>query len=334
MAILREEDFDAFLKRRVLTANGILIHGNDDAAVALLGRQAAKAVGSDVQRVDSAAAKASPGTFMDDFLALSLLGDRQVLFVDGADEYCLKFLEPALAFAEPANFAVVLASGLGKSSKLRVATETSGMFFSLAVYEEEEAKLAARVGKFLAGHGLHWSPGAEESFFSATGTDRAVAMQEVEKLSLYMLGRTEIGESDVDAICGNLSEFSSDDLIDAALAGNLEESDRIMSRLGSEAKNLLPLIQLHLNTLQNLRAEIERGSSVESAIASARPPIFFKRKPALISQLRRFSMIDLIEIQEAFSAAIFQSRKMADLAEATVNRTILSIGRLARSKSN
>jgi len=71
-----------------------------------------------------------------------------------------------------------------------------------------------------------------------------------------------------------------------------------------------------------------------AALAAAKPPIFFKRKPALLDQLRKFAMKDLLEIQEAFSSAIFQSRKLADLGETTINRTLLAIARLARSKSN
>jgi len=334
MAALREEEFETFLRRRINASNGIVIHGNDEAAVSLLGRQAAKAVGGDVRRVDITAAKATPGTFMDDFLSLSLLGGRQVLLVDGADEYCLKFLEPALSYGELANLVIVLASSLGKSSKLRVAAESGTLFSSLAVYEEDEAKLAQRIRKFLEGQGLRWGTDAEEAFFAATGVDRAMAMQEIEKLALYMWGRAEVSEADVQAICGNSAEFNSDELIDAALAGNLEETDRIVSQLGAEVRNLLPLIQLQLNTLQNLRAEMERGTSAESAIASAKPPIFFKRKPALLAQLRKLSMNDVLEIQEAFSAAVFQSRKMADLADATISRTFLSIARLSRSKSN
>ena len=334
MGVLREDEFETYLKRRVSSSNGILIHGNDEAAVSLLGRQAAKEIAGDIQRVDVAVAKASPGAFMDDFLSLSLLSGRQVLIVDGADEYCLKFLEPAFTFGELANFVIVLASSLGKASKLRAGAEASGQFSSLAVYDEDEAKLSARVREFLEGQGLHWSADAEAAFFAATGADRAMAMQEAEKLSLYALGKSEITEADVLAICGNVAEFNSDELIDAALTGNLEETDRIASQLGSETRNLLPLVQLHLNTLQNLRAEMERGSTAESVIAAAKPPIFFKRKPALLNQLRKFSMKDLLEIQEAFSSAIFQSRKLADLGEATINRTLLSIARLARSKSN
>ena len=334
MGVLREDEFEAYLKRRLSSTNGILIHGNDEAAVSLLGRQAAKAIAGEIQRVDVAAAKASPGAFMDDFLSLSLLGDRQVLFVDGADEYCLKFLEPAFAFGELANFVIVLASSLGKASKLRAGAEASRQFSSLAVYDEDEAKLAARVRKFLEGRGFHWGADAEAAFFAATGADRAMAMQEAEKLSLYVLGKSEITEADVLSICGNVAEFNSDELIDAALSGNLEETDRIACQLGAETRNLLPLVQLHLNTLQNLRAEMERGSTAEGVIAAAKPPIFFKRKPALLNQLRKLSMKDLLEIQEAFSSAIFQSRNVADLGEATINRTLLSIARLSRSKLN
>jgi DNA polymerase III subunit delta len=332
LAILREEEFDGFLTRRLSAMNGILIHGVDEAGVAQLARQVAKKLGGELQRVDVGASKTSPGTFMDQFLSLSLLGDRQVLVVDPADESCLKFLEPALAYGQPANFAILRADALGKTSKLRAACEASGLFASLAIYEEDEGKLRARIAKLLAADNLSWGEDAEDAFFAAVGGDRSVAAKEAEKLVLYCFGQRQVNVADVAAICGDTAEFDTDELIDAVLAGNLEAADRMIMSFGADTRSVFVLLQLHLSKLLSLRMDMERGMNADAAVRNAKPPIFFKRKNAIMDQLRILSLNDLIEIQDSIQATILLSRKNAALAETINNRALLSLARLCRSK--
>ena len=312
--------------------NGILVHGVDAAAVAGLGRQVASQLGGTPQRVDVASAKASIGVFQDSFLSLSLLGDREILFVDGADDSCLKFLEVSLVFEQPANFVILLADSLSKSSKLRAACEASKLFAALALYEEDRGKLYARVEKHLVSLGLRWAEGAEEAFFASVGTDRMIVLQEAEKLVTYCHGQTEISESDVNEVCGDTAEFDADQLIDAVLGGDLESTDRIMTSLGNDTRSFFMVLQLHISKLQSLRTEMERGQTLDMVVKNAKPPIFFKRKAAITNQLRKLELNDLVDIQETISATTFQSRKNAGLADAINNRALLSLARLARSR--
>ena len=192
MAILREEEFDHFLKRRLSVMNGLLIHGADEAAVSLLTQNVVTALKGETVQVDIAGAKAAPGSFMDQMLSLSLLGDRQVLLVEGADEACLKFLEPAFALSAVANFVLITSSNLGKMSKLRSAAEATNLFACLAIYDEDISVARERIRKLLAGQNLSWGQGAEEAFFDAVGHERAIVTSEANKLSIYALGQDSI----------------------------------------------------------------------------------------------------------------------------------------------
>ncbi len=332
MTVLREEEFDSFLKRKLGAMNGILIHGADQSAVALLSRQVVKHLNAEPQRVDLSEAKSSPGTFKDAFLSLSLLGDRQVFLVDPADELSLKFLQQVFNDTHVANFVVIQADNLGKTSKLRAACEASEMFACLAIYEEDPSRLSMRVQKLLSANALQWGEDAEDSFFTSVGSDRSIVLQEAEKLILYMMGQNEITVSDVAAICGDTAAFDADQLIDAVLSGDLETTDRIITSFGGDTRSLFALLQLHVAKLQGFRADMERGTTADLAVKNAKPPVFFKRKPAIMNQLRILSMLDLIEIQDTIAQLTLQSRKNAALAEAMNNRALLSLARLARSR--
>ena len=332
MTVLREEDVAGFLKRRLAHSNGILVHGADAAAVSVLARSVGAALGGDIQTVDTSLAKSAPGGFMDQMLSLSLLGDRQILFVEGADDSTLKFLDAAFAEQRICNFVLVTAEALGKTSKLRVAAESAVLFASLAVYEEEQSVARVRVRKILEADNLLWAPTAEDEFFDTVGHERAVVTREVQKLALYARGQTQISAADVTAVCGDVASFEVDELIDAILGGDLESTDRIFIRLGADQQKFFPLFALHLNKLQGFRSEMENGATADSVARNAKPPIFFKRKNAILAQIRCLSLEDVINVQETLQAAILQSRKMADLSSPITSRALLAIARLCRSK--
>ncbi len=310
--------------------NGLLIHGADEAAVNLLGRQVTQQLGVEAQRLDVASFKSAPGEFFDRFLSLSMFGDRETLLLDDADEACFEFLEPAFRHSALANFVVILCSSLGKMSKLKLAAEESALFGCLVVYEEDEVKLHARIRKLLAAQGLTWGTDAEGQFYSAVGHNRALVGGEAEKLALFTHGQTEISADDVAAICGDTAEFDADDLTDAVLGGDLENVDHISANMGAALRSFFPLFNLHIAKLQSLALEMERGMNAQSAVHNAKPPIFFKRKPTIVHQLKQLSLQNLIDIQLAIHESTLLSRKNADLADAINNRTLLAIARQCR----
>ena len=331
MGALREEEFETFLKSRVSTMNGLLVHGADSAAVSMLARRVISSFG-DISQIDVASAKSAPGGFMDKMLSLSLLGDRQLLFVDGADEACLKFLEPAFSQNSLCNFVLITADNLNKSSKLRTAAEASNLFACLAIYEEDGAAVRERVRKLLAAEGLSWAPAGEDLFFDSVGQQRTIVSSEIEKLVIYARGQKLLGPEDVGAICGDVASFEIDELVDAVLSGDMETADRIFQALGSDQQRFLPLFVLHLTRLQQMRADIEEGVALDGVLRGAKPPIFFKRKSAFAGQLRALTLLNILTIQETVQAAVLQSRKFGDLSGPIIGRALLAITRQCRAR--
>jgi DNA polymerase III subunit delta len=338
MAILRAEDFEAFLKHRAAKMNGLLLHGNDAEAVGVLARQATREVagqqaGSSVH-LDMAALKENPSRLVDEFQSLSLLGDRQIIVVDGVDDTVLKFAEPVIYAKSIANFVILLAGSLGKSSKLRVACEEASLCASLVIYEEDQGALAARLRRQIAEQGQRWVGDAEAAFFERVGFERACVEQEIGKLTLYCWGLTEITDDDVAAICGDTASYGTDELIDAIMQGDLAKTDRMSMSFDGDQRTLLIMLLNHLTKLQSLRSELDNGGSVDSVVRNAKPPIFFKRQNTIKSQLKNLDLAYLIALQEQVSAAIFQTRKLPDIGESITNRTLLSVARSAGAKLN
>ncbi len=339
MTVLREDGFEQFLKRQINSLNGVLVHGADSAAVAGFGRQIVRAIAGsagDGERFDASILKDGAGRIQDEFYSLSLLGDRRVLWIDGVGDTHLKTLLDIIKSSHPANFVFLSADSLTKTSKLRVACEVATKFGALALYEETIESIRTRLGALISKAGLKWEDGAEDLFYEIVGIDRSVATQECEKLTLYCLGQSTITSTDVLAVCGDTASSSSDSLIDSMLMGDLESVDRMIGNLDSDAggqRMILSSAISHLVRLQELRGIMDGGANADTAVRGARPPIFFKRQLAVISQLKKFDAPELLSMQQSLAAATFQTRKNADLADAVAGRALLSLARLARSKS-
>lgn len=340
MTILREDGFEQFLKRQCSTMNGVLVHGSDSASVASFGRQVVRAVvgsGGEAERYDASILKEGAGRIVDEFYSLSLLDDRRVIWIDDVGDGNLKALLDIISSTQSANFVFLSADSLSKSSKLRIACEDAAKFGALALYEEGIEAVRIRLGTLIARAGLNWDDGAEESFLEIVGIDRSVVTQEFEKLTLYCLGQTTISSADVLAVCGDTASSSSDGLIDAMLIGDLESVDRMFGNLDSDTggqRMILSSAISHLVRLQELRGIMDGGTNADTAVRGARPPIFFKRQSAVVSQLRKFESSELMTMQQSLAAATFQARKNADLGDAITGRALLSLARLARSKSS
>src|SRR2546430_17712808 len=86
--------------------------------------------------------------------------------------------------------------------------------------------------------------------------------------------------------------LSLDDALLAAAEGDAAALDRALSRVFQEGESPVTVIRAllrHLQRLHLLAARIAGGGSVEDAIRSARPPIFFKEQDSYRRQLQRWS---------------------------------------------
>jgi DNA polymerase-3 subunit delta len=340
MALLKEEEFEGFLKQRLSAFSGLLIHGDDEAVISSMAAQSISRLIKEsatpllVEELDSASCRKSPGLFSDALNAMSLLGDKSLLVLESVDDSCLSFLAPLFEHRPGGNFVVLKAHALKKDSSLRVAVETNKYCAAVAVFPDDERTAAARARSFLKDKDLSWGEGAEQSFFDLVGFDRPIVMQELGKLALYCFGSKIVTLEDVNSICGDLAEGSMDDLIDAMLAGDVLGVDQgLEGAVAKDNKSVLPLLSLHLSRLAAFSSAMAEGQNADAVIRAARPPVFFKRRSAIINQLNRLSLLQLVELQTAVQALVLKARQLGSISDAAISRALLSMTRNLKSRS-
>lgn len=334
MAALREQDLADFLKKTSATQNGVLLYGNDAAAISTALRQVIVAFsgGEEALRLEVSSLRSDAALLDDAFRSMSLLGDRRLIVVDSVGEPQLGLVQSVLTATALGNFIVLVADSLKRDSKLKAAVEAAPLFSSVSFYEETGGALVQRAESILRQHGMTFESGASERFVDLCGGDRTVVMAEAEKLSLYCWPAKSISVEDVEATCGDQAEFEADALIQTMLDGDLDGTDRIFTSMRNtgDSKSILIMVQMHLARLEQVSAAVAKGIDVSSACRAARPPFFDKQQAAAGRHIRIFSGDELGRVQVSVQQAILQARQLADLGDAVTGRCVLSVARLAR----
>jgi DNA polymerase III subunit delta len=337
VTVIREDQLGRLLERQIATLNGILVYGDDQAAAENIAVRIAQKISGDTGaalRLEASAINSDPAILIDEFRATSLLGDRRAMIVSGAGETVLKHLQPVINATFIGNFIVLVAGSLNKSSKLRSALEASNYFAVLPLYEARQQDLAASLDEIMKANGMSLDPEARQVFFELVGNERTLVLQEAAKLAIYAQGQKTISRNDVIAACGDLAETAVSDLIEDVLGGNIAAIEAMSSGSGDDEaalRNSLPLFNYHLSQLQLLQLDRASGKSIESAIASARPPVHFSRRKSFERQLRVLDAGILEQFQQSVEHLTEVSRKNASLSSPIVGRGLMALARKVRS---
>lgn len=336
MTAIKPAGLDSFLRKPDPAIAALLIYGDEPDAVRDLASRAVKKVAGSLDDpftvttlLDQDLA-GDPARLTDEVQSISMFGGQKAIWVKGAGDAFLKAVLPVLDAKMGGNLVVAEATALAKSSQLRALFEKSPHALVIPLYEAEPGEIAQLVEQLLAKDNLRIGPDALTRFMALAGTSRGLVRREAEKLALYCLGNERVSLEDVEAVCGNDTGATADELADSVFSGDVEAADRLfhdLVRSGQDAGRLLGAVHQQAMRLQEFRTAIDRGAQAEQVLKQARPPVFFKRQPTVQAQLRAWSLSDLVTAGSTLGANVLSARRNAILAEAIAGRCLLSLAR-------
>jgi DNA polymerase-3 subunit delta len=268
--------------------------------------------------------------------AVSMFGDRTLVRVDGLDEDCLAAVAQLLD-APPGNPVVAVGGAFKKGSKLVALAEKSLGAAILQSYEpalRDALRLATEIGTPL---GLRASREAATALFEAAGGDRTLIRRELEKLSLYLDSGVDrpkpLERSDVEAIgvgVGDADQFA----LGAAVASGrpaqvVDLLGRLPAGMGIPA---LRAVERRFALLLTLRAVVDGGASPQTAVDSARPPIFWKEKDAVAGELGLWSTLMVVRALADLLRAERDIKASGSLGDIVAHAAILLLARRAAAR--
>jgi len=183
--------------------------------------------------------KQDPARLADEAASIAMLGGRRVVRIRGAADGTAKIFESFLS--DPAGDALILveAGELGPRSSLRALFENAKNAATIACYADGREQIESLIRSRLAAEGLAPEPDALDYLLQNLGSDRGVTQNELEKLILYAgpkAAADKPGEKrmvtldDARASVGDNAGSSLDEVIDAAMTGDLDGLDTALAR--------------------------------------------------------------------------------------------------------
>ena len=329
---LKPQAIDGFLARPDARIATVLLYGPDAGLVAERARALAGRVVDDLAdpfRVSELSAdelRAAPRRLVEEAQALCLMGGRRLVRVRDAGDLASAAVRDLLALPTQEGFVILEAGDLGGSSSLRKLVEDAATAMAVPCYRDEAAALGGLVRALLAEHRLRAGADVADYLESHLGGDRAVTRAEIAKLALYMADRPGVVVTleDAAALVGDSSAMGVEDAVHAAVLARRPELDRALDRLLAEGEAPVRLLRAAAALLRLLRLSGGLATaSIESVLAGARPPIFFRHRPVFAEALRRWSPEALAAALAMLQAAELRC-KTAAAPDALICRTALA----------
>jgi DNA polymerase-3 subunit delta len=209
---------------------------------------------------------------------------------------------------------VIEAGELDARSKLRTLCEKeASIAVAIPCYIEDAGARQNTIAAHLKEEGLTAPRDVVRALADILPPDRLAMRSELDKLALYLKGKTEVTRDDVTAVIADASGNELDDLVTAVCGGDAPRAMSLLDHFFAEQAScvmLLRAMQRQLLRLQLCKGLIEQGLSTGEAFKKLSPPVFWKAEEPMKRQLSRFSA-DRIE------------KRLAELleAEAAVKRT-------------
>jgi DNA polymerase-3 subunit delta len=339
LSIIGNAAADAFIKRLPPDLIFFLVHGGDEGlAHERVKGIVAAALGGEADplrlvRFEGDALARDAGALADEAYAIPMFGGRRAIWIDAQGRDLLPALEPLFERPPRDCVIVVKAGALKKGTALRNAFDKLGAGASIECYADEERSLGPLIDAEARAAGLAISPDARQLLMALLGADRQTTRGEIAKLMLYAHDKGRIEVEDVEAIVADAAPSGLDDLVEAALVGDMQALEAAASRYfreGGEADLLMIRVIARTLLVYRLRLEMEQGKSFDMAAQALFLRLPLASRAALAREADRWSSSTLARALPSLRAASARVRAEPKLRDALAMRALWSLAQRAR----
>lgn len=333
---LQFRDIEPFVKKPDPRAVAILVYGPDEGLVreriALLAKSAVADINDpfNVAEFSAHVLDDNPARLSDEALSISMMGGRRVVIVRNAGDGVTKPLESLLAtLTTDGNLVLIEAGNLTPRSSLRILCESAANAAALPCYVDDERDLTRVIADGLRAQGFTISSDALTFMAANIVGDRGITRSEIDKLVTYM-GTTSknVTLDDVTACVGHSATLPIDDLLRHIGTGQIADADRTMANLLSEdvaPVTIARALQHHFWKLHAARSRMDAGMTADQSVAKIKPPLFFKQKPAFVTQMTSLPQAQIEQALNVVISAEARCKQTGADPKLIMSRAVLSL---------
>ncbi|MGH1352865.1 MAG: DNA polymerase III subunit delta [Methyloligellaceae bacterium] len=327
-----------FIKAPDKNVRAILVYGPDIGQVRENSSLLAKALSIDTEdpgeiiTIDDAESGASPDRLAVELQMVPMFGGSKVVRFRPAAKTNNNQIEELTKNTNLQAYLIVEGGDLKKSAKLRQIFEKSKNAVALPCYADDNRSLIQVIEEELVKENLSISSQARQHLANQLGADRGLSRTEIQKLLIYVNGKSTIEIEDIDAVIGDSSSLSLDAVFYATtggrLAAALESLDKAIAS-GNAPSAILILLNRHIARFHKVRAELDRGDSLDFTIKRLRPPLHYKVQDEFKRQINRWSEKKLLIALDLIQQTTLRCRSKNAMELVFIERLLMSLSQMA-----
>ena len=227
---------------------------------------------------------------------ISLFEKNKIFFIENANDKILQFIQEFENILSDRKI-FLFSDLLDKKSKLRNYTEKSKKCACVACYEDNEISIKKLINLKLNGFsGL--SPQNIKLIIEHTNLDRSKLNNELNKIISCFPNKNILTEK-LEVLLNVKANTDFNKLNDEAFLGNKVNTNKLLAQtVMDNEKNIFYLNIINQRLEKLLQINNLNKSSIENAINNLKPPVFWKDKPNLTNQAKKW---DKCKVQKMIS---------------------------------
>ena len=229
--------------------------------------------------------------FFENILSNSLFENEKNIVINRGTDKISEIIIDLIARNINGVTVIINASVLEKKSKLRKLFEKEKSLACIATYQDTNEILSNLALAFFKKIKISISQQNINLIVDKCGGDRLNLENELEKIKIYLTEKKSISTEEISKLI-NLSEnHTFYELIDNCLAKNTNKTVNILNENNFSNEDCIIILRTFLlkaKKILNLSIEYEKNKDINQTINSAKPPIFWKEKDIVKTQLNKW----------------------------------------------
>ncbi len=253
----------------------------------------------------------------------NLFGDKEILIIKDATDKLLDYLNID-------NFdkqIIIISDNLPKNSKLRNLAEKSKTVSCIACYDDDDKTLKNLLRQGINLLGLKINNETIDQLFNLNKLNRNDVNSALEKLKLIAKEK-QLDKEMLSSLFNTTSSYDAFQISSAVLAGNKQELNKIFSSFYHFAFNFNEIVgplKYKINKLISIYEYDLNEKIIPKLIEKYKPPVFWKEKSIIQTQMTRWNKDELIVLLEKINQIEIMCKTNYEISETIFNKFLLDV---------
>ena len=226
--------------------------------------------------------------FYNTVLTKSFFDNEKLIIISRVSDKVRAIIEELIE-KKPDDIRFILNSkNLEKKSNLRKLFEKEKSIICIPFYEDNNQTLNSIVSEFFRNKKIPISQQLINILIERCRGDRKNLNNELQKIEGFSLNKKSITSEEIIKLTNLADNYSASELIDHSLAKNTRKTVTILNENNYSDEDNIIIIRTLLTKLKRLvkiYELVDEKNNIDQAVASFKPPIFWKDKPLVTQQM-------------------------------------------------